>query len=78
MKVIEKQFMLFPPRPDLCQECAVKHEPEFPHNPDSLYYQTKFNMAHKRAATWHDAMAHCDRKMKAAWKKVLAEKGIRV
>ena len=42
-----------------CPECAVKHDPEQPHNRDSLTYQYKFYDQHGRWPTWADAMAHC-------------------
>lgn len=32
--------------PDTCPECAVVHDPQQPHNRDSLYYQYKFYDAH--------------------------------
>ena len=44
-------FMLLPPAKDVCQECAVKHAPEEPHNKDSLYYQVKFHKEHGRYPT---------------------------
>lgn len=69
---------LLPPRPDVCQECAVKHDPHLPHNRGSLYYQVKFQMTHGRYPTWEDAMAHCTDEVKEQWratmKKVLAER----
>ena len=76
-EIVKKKFMtLLPPNPGVCQECAVAHEPEMPHNAQSLYYQTKFNMAHGRGATWKDAMEHCSKEMKADWIKALKEKGV--
>ena len=52
------RFVLMPPRPGVCQVCAVKHDPEQPHNRDSLYYQYRFYAEHKRWPTWADAMSH--------------------
>lgn len=69
-------MMLLPPSPDVCQECATDHDPEMPHNKQSLYYQTKFQMEHRRAATWEDAMSHCSDEVKAAWKKELLKLGV--
>ncbi len=34
-----KGLTLLPPPKDCCQECAVKHEPTEPHNPQSFFYQ---------------------------------------
>lgn len=69
---------LLPPAPHLCQTCATKHEPEMPHNAQSLYYQTAFNMEHGRTPDWRDAMAHCSEEMRAAWTKGLSDAGIDV
>lgn len=69
-------MMLLPPKPGVCQECATDHDPEMPHNKQSLYYQTKFQMEHGRAATWEDAMAHCSDEVKEAWKKELLKLGV--
>jgi hypothetical protein len=69
---------LFPPAPDVCQECAVKHRPDFPHNPQSLYYQYQFHGEHGRWPTWKDAMAHCSPEIQAAWTEELAKRGIKV
>lgn len=64
---------LLPPSKDVCQECAVKHEVDEPHNKDSLYYQYYFRSQHDRWPTWDDAMAHCDESTKAAWQTLLKE-----
>ena len=69
MKVIDMTdtMTLLPPPADNCQECAEEHEPEIPHNCQSLYYQMKFKAEHGRYPTWNDAMAHCTKEMKADW-----------
>jgi hypothetical protein len=71
---------LLPPAPDKCQTCGVAHEPEYPHNQQSIYYQYAFYYSTKpnRWPTWADAMAHCSDKMKAAWTEELKKKGIEV
>lgn len=71
-----KEFTLLPPAPGLCPGCAVKHEPHEPHNQTSLFYQTKFNMEHKRVPTWADAMSHCSDETKVAWTKELKKRGV--
>ncbi|WP_295706945.1 hypothetical protein [uncultured Brevundimonas sp.] len=83
MKVINmtakgEGMFLLPPAAHLCQTCATAHEPHPPHNAQTLFYQTKFNMEHGRSATWLDAMAHCSDAMKAAWREGLIEKGVDV
>lgn len=78
LEVSYKKMVLMPPAPDKCQVCAVKHEPEEPHNAQSLYYQFAFNIEHGRGATWKDAMAHCTPEVQEAWTKSLAERGVAV
>lgn len=83
-KIIEIQeipmssMILLPPRPDVCQECAVDHDPRLPHNQQSLYYQMKFKMGHGRGATWNDAMAHCTDDIKERWIEGLKMHGVEV
>ena len=67
---------LLPAKKGTCPDCAVVHEPEMPHNPESLYYQVKFLMKHGRDAKWSDAMAHCTDAVKAYWKEALLKKGV--
>ena len=69
------QFMILPPRPDVCQVCATDHEPALPHNPQSLYYAMCFDALFGRAPTWADASAHCSLETAEAWKASLADLG---
>ena len=69
-------FMLLPSAKDVCQECAVKHKPEEPHDATSLYYQYSFHAKHGRWPGWLDAMSHCSEEMKAAWTKELKKRGL--
>lgn len=69
------EFMFIPPPPDACQECAVKHSPEQPHNRDSIFYQMKFQAAHGRPPQWSDAVAHCTSEVQAFWKEELEKIG---
>lgn len=71
-------FQLLNAAPDVCQECATKHDPRMPHNQQSLFYQYDFYGKHGRWPTWKDAMEHCTPEMKAAWTKALAERGVEV
>jgi hypothetical protein len=64
---------MLPPPPSVCQECAVDHKPEYPHNQQSLAYQYYFYARHGRWPTWTDAMAHCTDEEKAYWRKELVE-----
>lgn len=61
-----------------CRMCATEHDPELPHNLQSLTYQYKFYDEHGRFPGWSDAMAHCDEQVKELWCQALAEQGIEV
>ena len=71
-----ESVMITPPRPGVCQICAVKHEAEFPHNLNSLYYQMKFRQEHGRAPTWRDAAGHCTEEMKRWFADEYAKRGL--
>lgn len=70
------RMMLLPPHPDACQVCAVKHEPEQPHNPQSLYWQVARQMDGLPPPTWADALAHVTPELRAAWVTALAGHGV--
>lgn len=59
--------------PRVCQECAVDHSPDLPHDPESLYYRHRFRInealagRQERWPTWSDAIAHCPADIKALW-----------
>lgn len=61
-----------------CPMCAVKHDPDMPHNRDSLTYQYKFYDEHGRFPTWADAMAHCPKEIKEIFTQALQEHGVEV
>ena len=67
---------LLPPSPDVCQVCAVDHQPEETHDARSLFYGVAFQMRVGRAPTWADASAHCSDEYRAALRDVLASNGI--
>lgn len=64
--------------PGTCPMCANMHDPQLPHNKDSLLYQYKFYDEHGRWPTWRDAMSHCSEEMKTFWIEALREKGVEV
>ncbi len=66
---------LLPPAADVCQKCARKHEPELPHDQQSMFWQYWFyrSVNGERWPTWDDAMAHCTIETQAKWKQALAE-----
>lgn len=61
-----------------CSQCWAEHEPEVPHNRDSLQYQYRFYAEHDRWPTWADAMAHCTPDVKRLWVQALARHGVQV
>ena len=65
------RLILLPPRPDRCQECAVNHETDEPHDAGSLHYHYAFQARHGRWPTWKDATAHCPPDIAAAWEAEL-------
>lgn len=69
---------LLPPRPGVCQTCATDHPVQYPHNAQSLFYQTKFQMENGRSPTWHDAMSHCDKATKRFWIGQLKAAGVNI
>jgi len=69
---------LLPCAPDVCQECAVKHDPEMPHDQQSLYYQYKFYQENGHWPTWQDALSHCTPEIQDAWNQALSEEGIMI
>jgi len=66
---------MLPAKAGTCPECAVAHEPELPHNKQSLFYQYHFYNQHGRWPTWADAMAHCDQRTKEFWTAQLTRMG---
>lgn len=76
--------MLLPPPPGVCQQCAVDHLPEEPHNRDSMFYLYWFRLSEAKAGrterwpTWADAMAHCTPDRQAAWREALEQRGVDV
>jgi hypothetical protein len=66
---------VMPPPADRCQICAAKHDPEQPHNAQSIYYQVTFNGMLGRAPTWADAIAHCSDDLRRKWEEALRARG---
>lgn len=69
---------MLPAAPGTCPECAVKHDPEQPHNQQSLFYQYHFFNEHGKWPTWKDAMEHCPEDIKKLWVDALKEQGVDV
>lgn len=66
---------LLPPKQDVCPECATKHEPDQPHNQQSLYYRMQFRIKYGRSPIWEDAMSHCNEETKRIWRDELVKAG---
>lgn len=64
-------WTLLRPAEGLCQECGRAHNPELPHDKNSIFYATKFKMEHGRVPSWDDAMAHCTEEMKHTWNETM-------
>jgi hypothetical protein len=71
-------FVLLPPKPGVCPECAVDHAPETPHNAQSMVYQYDFYGKNGRWPTWGDALAHCSPETREIWGRELRKKGIAI
>ena len=65
--VTQANFMLLPPAPGKCHLCACVHQPSSAHNAESVYYQVRFHMKHRRTGRWSDAVAHCPEEIRAMW-----------
>lgn len=66
-----------PPAPHLCQKCAVDHEPEIPHNHQSLVWKYWFyRKSGGHWPNWRDAMAHCSEEVKDHWVRALKERNV--
>lgn len=68
---IPTTMMMLPAKKGTCEICATKHDPKWPHNQQSLFYQTRFQAENGRPATWIDAMSHCTQEMQDHWKSEL-------
>jgi hypothetical protein len=80
IKVIDiaREGTLLPPPKGTCPECARKHDPNMPHDAQSLYYQYKYYHDHGTWPGWKEAMAHCTEEVKKLWTEALKEMGIEV
>lgn len=84
-KVIEVQqnaFTLQEAPPGTCQECAVDHPHDQPHNQQSIFYKYRFYSIHGRWPTWSDAMAHCSEDVRKQWRedlvRIMQQKGSQI
>jgi len=71
-------MMMLPAKEGTCEVCATAHEPEMPHNRQSLFYQVRFNAENGRSPTWLDAMKHCSEDMQTHWKTELRKLGEKI
>jgi hypothetical protein len=66
---------LLPLPAGVCTVCGRNHEPDLPHDAESLYYRHSFQVAHGRWPTWADACAHTPLQVRMFWKTELSELG---
>ena len=65
-----------------CPQCGADHEPDIPHNVQSMVYKYWFrsnearNGRPERWPTWNDAMAHCTPEIQAQWTQALIKHGV--
>lgn len=71
-------MILLPPAPGACQVCAAKHEPQEPHNAESLYWGMCAKMKGQPSPTWKAALAHCAPATKKIWKAELRKRGVKI
>ena len=71
-------WTLLPPPMGVCSQCAKDHDPDEPHDAQSLHYQYAFYAEHQRWPNWHDAMAHCDPETRMNWIDALREHGVQL
>ena len=69
----QHSMMLLPPPAGHCRICAVKHEPQMPHNAQSLFFGMRFKMRYGRDGTWADAIAHCSPEVQLHWRAELKQ-----
>lgn len=68
--------MILPAPEGTCPDCATRHEPEQPHNAQSMHYQYTFYGREGRWPTWNDALAHCPENVRKFWVKELIARGV--
>lgn len=69
---------LLPPPPDACQVCERKHEPNLPHDAQSVYWHVRRQMDGEPPPTWDDALAHVSDEMHLALCVELLKHGVTV
>lgn len=70
------EFGIMPPDDPLaCTMCGRRHDPDQPHDAQSLHYQYAFRAEHDRWPTWKDAVAHCPEAVRTAWEAQLRALG---
>jgi hypothetical protein len=71
-------MMLMPAKLGHCEMCGAEHEPELPHNAQSLFYGVRFSALHGRSPNWLDATEHCTPEMRDMWLNALIDMGVNV
>ncbi|HRR29660.1 MAG TPA: hypothetical protein P5270_09915 [Victivallales bacterium] len=50
-------IMMLPAKEGTCEWCATAHDPDQPHNAQSLFFQYRFYNEYGKWPTWTDAMS---------------------
>lgn len=69
---------MLPAKEGTCETCATAHDPDQPHNAQSIFYQMRFQLEHGRGPTWIDAMEHCTEAVRAVWTAELVKLSVDV
>lgn len=73
-----KSVMMLPAGPGRCEICNWEHNPEHPHNADTVFYQMRFYYENGRWPTWTDAMEHCRIDVVRFWTAELEKAGVTI
>lgn len=60
-----------------CRVCGCRHDPDQPHNVNSIYYRMAFYLKHGRMPTIADAIKHCPAVIKQEALQALKLRGIK-
>ena len=61
-----------------CSQCGVVHEPDEPHDAQSLHYRYVYYSEHGRFPIWTDAIAHCAPETRELYAQALREHGVEI
>lgn len=71
-------WTLMPAPPGVCSQCAKDHEPELPHDWQTLHWQYAFYAEYGRWPVIDDAFTHCTSEVHEAWRVLLLDHGVQI